>query len=812
MTGTLITASYPAGLQLTNANYTYVSIASTVVIGNPSGIALFSAGTIDLTLANSGTVDATGSTTGSYGVVLGGSGTITNTAGGLISGFYSGVLANAVGTVVNQGSITEHSSARGAGVVLVGGGGVTNDSVISGVEDGVHIEATGQVTNSGTISGADGNGVIITGTGGIVNDTLSTIAGYRMGVTLGANGTVINQGSILSTQTSGRGAYYNTATQVLTFYNVGLWANSGGIDNAAGAVVSSNFFGVVIAGGGSVANQGSINGSSTTIGVGIFLFNGGTITNSASATITGGFEAIVAQGTSAATIVNNGMIEGQGRAGVDLLGGGYFGNTGTVIGPGNAAVHLNLGGSIHNTGSLGGGIYSVLVGQPATVDNLGVMTATQTMAGGVVALREGGTIINEASGTLSGKWKGAEIFSYTTGSAPGAVLNSGLILAADAAGDGAGAWMRGPGLISNAASGTISGGAFGVVTYSYTDTVVNQGTIFGTRYAVDMGDQATAGIANRLIVSPGASFSGTVSGDPASVAAASALELTAGTGVGSIGGFGSKYVGFSQVTLDAGASWSLAGTVVAGETLSFAGDGGLTLANPGSVAGTITGFGSGDTLVLAGMTDVTSAMLGLGNLLTVNRSGGPSIALQFAPSQTFFGNNFPFTVVGSDTNLVAPACFAAGTRIATPAGEVPVETLRAGDRVILARGGTAPVIWLGHRHIDCGAQGVPSLVQPVCIRAGALAAGLPARDLWLSPDHAVHVDGALIPARHLVNGRSVVQLTVDSVTYFHVELPRHEVILAEGLAVESYLDTGNRSAFANAAQTAEHGGRRDFSG
>jgi hypothetical protein len=67
----------------------------------------------------------------------------------------------------------------------------------------------------------------------------------------------------------------------------------------------------------------------------------------------------------------------------------------------------------------------------------------------------------------------------------------------------------------------------------------------------------------------------------------------------------------------------------------------------------------------------------------------------------------------------------------------------------------------------------------------------------LSPDHAVFIDGALIPIRYLVNGSSIARQQVDEVTYCHVELPAHGVILAEGLPCESYLDTGNRSAFAN---------------
>jgi hypothetical protein len=74
---------------------------------------------------------------------------------------------------------------------------------------------------------------------------------------------------------------------------------------------------------------------------------------------------------------------------------------------------------------------------------------------------------------------------------------------------------------------------------------------------------------------------------------------------------------------------------------------------------------------------------------------------------------------------------------------------------------------------------------------------MPCSDLWLSPDHAVFVDDVLIPIQYLINGSNVAQEPRDEVTYYHVELARHDVLLAEGLPCESYLDTGNRSNFAN---------------
>ena len=155
----------------------------------------------------------------------------------------------------------------------------------------------------------------------------------------------------------------------------------------------------------------------------------------------------------------------------------------------------------------------------------------------------------------------------------------------------------------------------------------------------------------------------------------------------------------------------------------------------------------------------------------------------------------------TDSGFVV-ACFAAGTRIATARGDLEVEKLSAGDQVVSVFGGAVPVVWIGHRSIDCCRHPRPQDVLPVRVRAHAFAPGRPARDLLLSPDHAVYVDGALIPVRHLVNGASIAREAVNDITYYHVELPVHDVLLAEGLPAESYLDTGNRSAFANNEGTA----------
>ena len=146
---------------------------------------------------------------------------------------------------------------------------------------------------------------------------------------------------------------------------------------------------------------------------------------------------------------------------------------------------------------------------------------------------------------------------------------------------------------------------------------------------------------------------------------------------------------------------------------------------------------------------------------------------------------------------VTLACFAQGTRILTDAGETPVELLREGDMVVTAAGEHRAIAWIGHRHVDIASHPRPHQVSPVRIAPHAFADNVPHAPLLLSPDHAIYTHGVLIPVRHLVNGGSIAQITTPTVTYYHIELDSHDVLLAEGLPVESYLDTGGRDNFDN---------------
>jgi Hint domain len=148
-----------------------------------------------------------------------------------------------------------------------------------------------------------------------------------------------------------------------------------------------------------------------------------------------------------------------------------------------------------------------------------------------------------------------------------------------------------------------------------------------------------------------------------------------------------------------------------------------------------------------------------------------------------------------------PSCFLPGTRIKTPAGEVSIEELRIGDSVLTALGEAKPIKFIGRRKLSrerCGPW--KNGEGPVKISRFAIDGKAPHSDLYISPGHAIYVDGILIPASNLANGVTIVadaRPEVLSLTLFHIELDTHEAILAEGLAVESFRHD-NPGAFDNA--------------
>ncbi|MEO3471115.1 Hint domain-containing protein [Roseomonas sp. CAU 1739] len=229
------------------------------------------------------------------------------------------------------------------------------------------------------------------------------------------------------------------------------------------------------------------------------------------------------------------------------------------------------------------------------------------------------------------------------------------------------------------------------------------------------------------------------------------------------------------------------------------GGGGSDTAYAGQNDVMVGGTGQGDVAYLPiGYSHVS------GNDTIVNypTSGGGTVSATFEIWTSTVPGAAPIYLNSFESvNFYAGAiCFASGTRIATARGEVAVEDLRVGDLVVAAHGGAPlqPVVWLGHTRANVARHQDRAKVAPILIKAGALADGVPFRDLRISPDHSIFVDGHLVPAKHLVNGSSIIQeLWCPEVTYWHVELPAHGLLVSEGAVTESYFDDGNRKHFDN---------------
>ncbi|SDE49005.1 Hint domain-containing protein [Paracoccus isoporae] len=160
-------------------------------------------------------------------------------------------------------------------------------------------------------------------------------------------------------------------------------------------------------------------------------------------------------------------------------------------------------------------------------------------------------------------------------------------------------------------------------------------------------------------------------------------------------------------------------------------------------------------------------------------------------------NDFYGTETERSADGLKVNCYASGTLIRTPRGEVAVEDLAAGDLVNTVDDGAAPILWIGHRKLDrVDLQSEPQL-RPILIRAGALGEGLPVADLVVSPQHRILVRGAipqrmfgqaeiLVAAKQLVElpGIEVIEDTQE-VAYFHLLLADHQLVWANGAPAET---------------------------
>lgn len=174
-------------------------------------------------------------------------------------------------------------------------------------------------------------------------------------------------------------------------------------------------------------------------------------------------------------------------------------------------------------------------------------------------------------------------------------------------------------------------------------------------------------------------------------------------------------------------------------------------------------------------------------------NGGLYDKIQF----TYLGATAGYVGLSSLTTTIS--CFLAGTHISTPKGDVAIETLKAGDEILTADGRQTKVKWLGVQDVNTKLSN-PANVNPILIKANALADGVPARDMRISGDHALAIDGVLYNADTLINGRTITRVTSMPLTgfnYYHVETEGHELLLAENTPAETFIDYAGRDSFIN---------------
>ena len=456
-------------------------------------------------------------------------------------------------------------------------------------------------------------------------------------------------------------------------------------------------------------------------------------------------------------------------------------------------------------------------------------STTARWSAGALPAANGAVMLSDDLGTISGSYSltvnsPTAVAGALTLSAPAGKTVTLIIAAGDGLAVGgpvtsditAGDFLVGVGGTLSMSGGTLS--VTGSLNLNAGTVAVTGGNITAGNYTQDSGvmtlTAGTVALTGAIgLAETGGSVSIGAQGviDTTAVSVSAAIVSVAGTlddlGILSTGTAG----GLGTISIAATGSLSIGGAA-SGVGIAFSGEGGLldftsnsSSVLTGGLTSIISGFDDGSSVVAFGALtynpfDTTSYVDGA---LTIEDGATDLATLALAASEYYGGFDLR-AGTGDRLEVVALACFVAGTCLWTERGAVAVETLAVGDLVITADNRLAPIIWTGLRRIDCGRHRDSTGVLPVRVGAHAFGDGLPSRDLFLSPDHAIFAEGVLIPVKHLIDGVLIRQVVVAHVTYVHIELAQHQLVLAEGLPVESYLDTGDRAAFSGGPVVALH--------
>ncbi|MFZ4123307.1 MAG: Hint domain-containing protein [Candidatus Planktophila sp.] len=170
----------------------------------------------------------------------------------------------------------------------------------------------------------------------------------------------------------------------------------------------------------------------------------------------------------------------------------------------------------------------------------------------------------------------------------------------------------------------------------------------------------------------------------------------------------------------------------------------------------------------------------------------------------FLLTNAPKAPAGSGEIEPQAYCLLAGTLIPTSDGEKFVEELNVGDLVLNSQGSYSSVRWIGVQTLSPIFSGQAS--WPVKISKDALGENTPDKDLYVSQDHAIFLQGLLICAEALVNGTTITleKPTESSFKYYGLDLGPATIHPVHNLPVGS-LGAVPRKEFDNYQQWLDSG-------
>jgi T5SS/PEP-CTERM-associated repeat protein len=642
---------------------------------------------------------------------------------------------NATLNLPQTGTVVE-----GSGTITIGGAGT---GVLNLAADALFDAAVNDIT----VGDEDtGNGTVtVNGDGALMEAGNLTVGDHGAGLL-----TVSGRGSLAVADTLAIGD--NNAQTIAASVTI---TDSGSGVSAAALSVGGTGYGTLLVAGGTLSVSGDGGVGADSGGNGTMTVNVGSVDVSGTLTVGdsgNGLADVNQAGSLAADSLEIGNKAG-GKGEVDVNA------TGT------------LSGNDISVGSAGKGTLKITGAEANTTGDVDIAEEVKGSVQSVTEDQEstwtvGGNFTDAAAGIASATIKGGSLLSVNGDVVVGDQAGSGGVLTVSGslavAGNTIGSEINFAGALK------VGNAGFGSLTVQQGATVAaaNGGT-GEIDVAVAAGENSTLTVAGAGSVLDGKTLA--VGGSPGAAGGVGRLSVTSG---GRVQVAAAKIWAGGSVTLGGG-TLEVQGAVSGAGTISMD-PSALILDAPDLASVAVAGFSPGDSIDLVGV-DPSSVSYADGTL----SFGGGSFSLGVTGGAVHAAKSADGTTI--------TACFCAGTRILTGDGEVTVEALETGVQIVsIVHGQLLPVRWRASQR---------SRTAAVRIAAGALGENVPHRDLWLSPDHALFVDGVLVPVRYLINGANVTKELSADITYYHVQLSEHAVLLADGAPCESYLDTGNRASF-----------------